>query len=135
MTTTVPSTRTRLAGTIMVGLGGLLMAANAVRATIDASAFATYLGLPLADPADAGLLHIYALRALFISLLVGALLMARQRRALALLAATAVVMPLGDAYLTSTAGAAASTVGRHLAIAVFLMVTAFLLWRSRETPA
>lgn len=111
------------------------MAINAVRASLDASAFASYLGLPLVDAADAGLLHIYALRALFIALLIGALLLARQRTALALLAATAVIMPLGDAYLTSSAGASSLIVGRHLAIAIFLVITATILWLSREPAA
>ena len=67
----------------MVALGGLLMAVNSVRAFNDPSAFATYLGLPLASPDDAALIHIYALRALFIALLVAALHMTRQRKALA----------------------------------------------------
>ena len=112
----------------MVALGGLLMAVNSVRAFNDPSAFATYLGLPLAAPGDAALVHIYALRALFIALLVAALLVSRQRRALALLSACAVAMAVGDALLTSAAGAPTATVQRHTAIAIYLLVTAFALW-------
>lgn len=112
----------------MVALGGLLMAVNSVRAFNDPAAFATYLGLPLAAPGDAALIHIYALRALFIALLVAALLFTRQRRALALFSVCAVVMPVGDALLTSAAGAPTGTVLRHAAIAIYLLFTAFALW-------
>ena len=115
----------------MVALGGLLMAVNSVRAFNDPAAFATYLGLPLAAPGDAALIHIYALRALFIAALVAALLVTRQRRALALLSACAVLMPVGDAMLTSAAGAPMGTVLRHVSIAIYLLVTAFVLWSRR----
>ena len=87
-------------------------------------------------PGDAALIYIYALRALFIALLVAALLVTKQRRALALLSACAVVMPVGDALLTSAAGAPTATVLRHTAIAIYLLVTAFALWpRSAKVDA
>ncbi|MGV2482116.1 UNVERIFIED_CONTAM: DUF4267 domain-containing protein, partial [Salmonella enterica subsp. enterica serovar Weltevreden] len=79
---------------------------------------------PLAAGGDAGLVHVYGLRALFIGLLVGTLLLLRERGVLWIVAAVAIVMPLGDAWLTSQAGAPSLTVGRHLAIAIFLGVTA-----------
>ena len=116
------------AGFWMAAIGGLLMAVNSVRAFNDPAAFATYLGLPLVAPGDAALIYIYALRTLFIAALVAALLVTRQRRALALLSACAVVMPIGDALLASSAGAPTGTVLRHAAIATYLLVTASALW-------
>lgn len=128
MTNHDTSLSVKSAGFWMVALGGLLMAVNSVRASNDPAAFATYLGLPLAAPGDAALIHIYALRALFIAALVAALLITRQRRALALFSACAVIMPVGDALLTSAAGAPMGTVLRHVAIAIYLLVTALVLW-------
>lgn len=125
------TTRRNSLGLWLAGIGGVLMAVNAARAFADPTAFAAYLGLPLVASGDAGMVHVYALRALFIALLVAALIVLRQRTALALLAVCAVVMPLGDALLASNAGAAPATVARHLAIAVFLVVTALVLWRDR----
>ena len=121
----------RSLGFCLAALGGLLMAVNGVRAFVDPAAFAIYLGLP----GDAALVQVYGLRALFIALLVAALLVTRQRRALALLSACAVVMPVGDALLTSAAGAPAGTVLRHAAIALYLLVTALVLWRGGQTRA
>lgn len=130
----------RSAGVIMTALGGTLMLVNAVRAGLNPDAFATYLGLPLQDAADAGLVQIYALRALFIGVLVFALLAMRQRAALAALAFAAILMPLGDAWLAAGAGAPGGTVARHIGIALFLFVAAVLLRRDaarsaqRDTP-
>lgn len=119
----------RSVGVWMAGAGGLLMLVNAGRAFADPDGFARYLGLPLAAGGDAGLVHVYGLRALFIGLLVGTLLLLRERGVLWIVAAVAIVMPLGDAWLTSQAGAPSLTVGRHLAIAIFLGVTAMMLRR------
>lgn len=131
MKTPVTTRRRNSLGLWLAGIGGTLMAVNAARAFADPIAFAAYLGLPLVDAGDAGMVHIYALRALFIALLVAALIISRQRTALALLAGCAVIMPLGDALLASGAAAVPATIARHLAIAVFLLVTAFILWRGR----
>lgn len=122
----------RSAGVWMAALGGLLMLVNAARAFADPDGFARYLGLPLAARGDAGLVHVYGLRALFIGLLVGALLLLRERGALWIVAAIAIVMPVGDALLTAQAGAPVSTIGRHIAIAIFLGVTALLLRRDAQ---
>lgn len=126
----------RSLGGWMAAVGGALMIVNTVRAFSDPVAFAVYLGLPLAASADTALVHVYALRALFIALVVFGLIAARQRLALAVVAAVAVVMPVGDALLTAHAGAPMAIVGRHVAIAVFLALTAFALVRPlRNGPA
>jgi hypothetical protein len=119
----------RSPGPWMVAAGAALMLANALRAFISPEQFAAYLGLPLVNAADTGLVHVYALRALFIGVLAAALLLARQSRALSLFAVAAVVMPVGDAWLTFQARAPAATIGRHIGIALFLLTAAALLRR------
>lgn len=119
----------RSPGSWMVAAGAVLMFVNAARAFASPEAFAGYLGLPLVSAADAGLVYVYGLRALFIGLLAAVLLGARAPRALSLLALTAIVMPVGDAWLTFQAGASAATVGRHIGIAVFLATAGVLLLR------
>jgi hypothetical protein len=113
----------------MAAAGAALMFVNAARAFADAAGFAAYLGLPLADPTDAGIVHVYALRALFIGILIAALLAFRLRRALAVVAFAAIVMPIGDALLTTRAGASTATVARHVGIAIFLLAAGTLLAR------
>lgn len=129
-TTTIDNDRYwRSTGVVMAGLGALLMLVNAARAFLNPAAFATYLGLPLMSASDAGLVQVYGLRALFIGMLIVTLLALRQRTALWVVALTAVVMPVGDAIMTAVAGAPGTIVGRHLAIAVFLLVAGYLLRR------
>lgn len=104
------------------------MLINATQAWTDPQAFSIRLGLPLTGGDDgAGWVRVYALRAAFIALLLAGLTLARQWRALFLVAIAALIMPLGDAWLTHNAGAAASVYGRHLAIAAFVALSAILL--------
>lgn len=117
----------RRLGEWMALAGATLMLVNAVRAVVDPAAFAAYLGTPLSSPEDAPLVFVYALRALFIGLTVIGLVIARQRLALAIVAGVAVVMPVGDAFVTAQAGAASAIVIRHVVIALFLALTASAL--------
>lgn len=114
---------------LMVLLAAGLMFVNAARAFADPVGFATYLGLPIEAPSAAGFVLVYAIRALFIGVLAAALVMTRQIRALAWFAASATIMPVGDAVLTAQASAPGATIGRHVAIAAFLLITASLLSR------
>jgi Domain of unknown function (DUF4267) len=114
---------------LMVLLAAGLMFVNAARAFADPIGFAIYLGLPIAEPSASGFVLVYGVRALFIGALAAALLVTRQVRALTWFAATATIMPVGDAILTAQAGAPGGTIGRHIAIAVFLLLTAWLLSR------
>ncbi|MBU6373325.1 MAG: DUF4267 domain-containing protein [Alphaproteobacteria bacterium] len=117
-------------GAIAIGLAGaiaLLQGVNAVRAFAAPAGFADYMGLPLAAPQDAGFVFVYGLRAAFIALAVAALLATRNFAALTWVAAVAIVMPIGDAVLTARAGAPTAIVARHVAIAIFLCVTALVL--------
>lgn len=117
-------------GAIAIALAGaiaLLQGVNAVRAFAAPAGFADYMGLPLATPQDAGFVLVYGLRAAFIALAVAALLVTRNFTALTWVAVAAIVMPIGDAVLTARAGAPTAIVARHVAIAVFLCVTAVVL--------
>lgn len=137
--TTSPSTLARPAwraiGFWLAVAIGVLQAVNAWRAFADPAAFAAYLGLPLADPRDAGLVGVYALRTLFIALVVAALLIRRDLAALKWVALAGVVMPAGDAYLAQQAGAPTATVARHIAIGVYLIVVFLTLhaWTRRHS--
>jgi hypothetical protein len=119
-----------IAGRIGVALAALMAAYmffNAVQAWADPAALAARLGLPLAGSDGEAWVRIYALRAAFIALLLAGLTLARQWRALFLLAVAAIVMPLGDAWLTYASGTPAATYGRHLVIAAVIAVSALLL--------
>jgi hypothetical protein len=100
---------------------------NAISAWSGPFAFADRLGLPIATSEGEGWVRVYALRAAFIGLLLGGLVLARQWRALFLLAVAAVVMPLGDALLTYDARAPTATVGRHIALIGVIALSAVLL--------
>lgn len=109
-----------------------LQGINAARTLIDPQGFATYLGLPVDQPSALGWVQVYGLRAGFIALLTAVLLARGDFAALRWMALAGLVMPLGDAWLTASAGAGPSTVGRHLAIAVFLLVASHSLGRAAQ---
>jgi hypothetical protein len=125
----------RSVGVWMGALIAVLMLVNAVRALADPIGFATYLGLPLIDGRDVGFVHVYALRALFLALFAAVLIARQDWVTFKYYALVAMVMPIGDAILTSTAGASLTTVARHVAITVYLAATAYMLHRftSRHT--
>ncbi len=118
-----------LPGVWMAVAGAAFMLFNAVRSWKAPQAFATYLGLPLADDRDSPLVRVYALRALFIGIAFVALLVVHDIRALCYVVFAAIPMPIGDAWLTSRGGAKRATVARHIAIAAFLLVAGALLVR------
>lgn len=131
-TTTVLPSKTapwRSVGVWMAATLALSQIVNAFRATIDPAGFAAYLGLPLASTADAGLLHVYALRALFLGLFALFLVLKREFLVLKWFALIAVLMPLGDLLLTLQAGAPTATVARHAGYVAFILVTFALLHR------
>lgn len=105
---------------------------NAVRALTDPVGFAIYMGLPLIESADVGFVHVYGLRALFIAVLVCVFLLLRDLRALQWTAIAALVMPLGDVWLTIQANAAPSIIVRHAVIAAVVAATAVLIFRWRR---
>ena len=119
----------RSAGYWMAVLIVVLMAVNAVRAFSDPVGFAAYLGLPLTDQKDTGFVNVYGLRAAFLGLFAAVLLIQQDLNALKWFALAAVIMPIGDAYLVSNAGAPTATLIRHVAIAIYLVATFYMLHR------
>jgi predicted small integral membrane protein len=125
-----------LAGRFGVALAAgmaVYMMYNAIQAWTDPQAFAMRLGLSAAAAEAEDWVRIYALRAAFIALLLAGLTLARLWRALFLLSVAALVMPLGDAWLTYSAGAPAGTFGRHLAVAAVVALSAILLNQADQT--
>jgi len=107
----------------------IAQATSAARAFANPAGFADYMGLPLADVGMTSFVTVYALRTSLIAFLAAFLALTRRFGALAAIAAVALLLPLGDAWLAAEAGAAQSVVARHLAIALFLGFTALMLRR------
>ena len=112
-----------------------LQGLNAVRTFFDPVGFASYMGVPINGTEQVAWVQIYGLRAAFISLLVAVLIIRQDMAALKWTAITALVMPLGDAWLASQAGAPPSIVGRHMVIAVFLILASYFLGRVARQQA
>ena len=119
----------QMPGVWIAALGGAFMLLNTVRSLSNPVTFAAYLGLPLADDRDAGMVRVYALRALFIAVTMAGLLIIKDVPALTIITLAATIMAFGDAVLTSQAGAARGTVMRHVIIGVVLLVGGLLLLR------
>lgn len=118
----------RTIGFLMAAPMAALQAVNVIRVLVDPQGFAAYMGAPLPEGGDTSWVAIYGLRTAFIALLVGVLLLVRDLGALRWVALAALVMPLGDAWVASHAGAGAATIARHLAIAAYVAVTAAVLF-------
>lgn len=106
----------------------LLQAVNVARALSDPTGFATYYGVPISSADAAAWVQVYALRTAFVAALVATLLIRRDLRALFWTAIAALILPLGDAWLTHQAGAALSIVARHLATAGYVALTCVALF-------
>ncbi|MEO0881459.1 MAG: DUF4267 domain-containing protein [Pseudomonadota bacterium] len=132
-TSTIPMVRT--VGFWLAAVMAVLQALNAIRAFTDPAGFATYMGLPLADLADAGFVGVYGLRTAFIAGLIVVLLATKRLHALAWMAGVAILMPAGDAWLTWQAGADSSIVARHAAIMVYVILAFVFLQRAAERVA
>lgn len=125
----LPSSPWRSAGPWLAALIALMMAFNAWQAYTAPQAFAARFGAPGAADASAAFVTVYGARALFLAAMTAAFLVTRQWRALGWFAGVAVIMPVSDFLQVSAAGAPTAIVVRHLAIGVYLIVTAMLLLR------
>lgn len=125
----------RTAGFWLAAAIAALQGVNAVRTALDPQGFASYMGLPVDRPSALDWVQDYGLRAAFIALLTTVLLARSEFAVLRWMALIALSMPLGDAWLTASAGAGAPIVGRHLAIALFLLVAAHFLGRAARAKA
>ncbi len=114
---------------------GLAQASSALRAFANPAAFADYMGLPLAENAGPGFVWVYALRTTLIAFLALFLAISGRFKALAIIASVALILPIGDAWLSAQAGAADAIVYRHVGIAVFLGFTAAMLFRDSRRSA
>lgn len=110
-----------------------LQALNVVRAIVDPTGFAAYYGAPVIGPDAVAWVQVYALRTAFVAALVSVFLVRTDLRALAWTAAAALILPLGDAWLSHQLDAAPSIVLRHLATAAYLGVTCAALFIASRT--
>lgn len=113
----------------------LLQAVNVARALSDPTGFATYYGVPVSGADAVAWVQVYALRTAFVAGLVAIFLVRRDLRALFWTAVAALILPLGDAWLTHQTGAASSIVARHLAIEGYLVLTCFALFIANRNAA
>ena len=110
---------------------GLFQIINFGRTLGDPASFSDYMGLPIGAGGPEGFVYVYGLRSLFIGLVVLAFVMRRSVSALLVMALSALILPLGDAWLVYNVGGPTATVVRHLVIAVYILVTLFALLHLR----
>jgi len=113
----------RTPGLLMVIPMAVLQGVNVVRVIFNPVGFAAYMGAPLASPIDVAWVQIYGLRTAFIAALLTIFLIRRDHVGLKWTALAGILMPLGDAWVAHHSGAGIATVGRHLAIGVYIVLT------------
>jgi hypothetical protein len=116
-----------LTGSVLVCLMATLQLAYAIYAYLDPASFAVTRGTELFSLGDADWVQVYASRTLFIAFLIGYLFYLKQFKILAFAALAGVVMPVTDAFLAYQANALDKIVLKHVATAVFLLVTFLVL--------
>jgi Domain of unknown function (DUF4267) len=119
----------RSAGVWMATLIAFFMALNTWRSASDPAGFARYFGIAAAGEGHPAFVYVYASRAFFLGLITAILIWRHQFTALTWFAGTAIIMPLSDAWQVSQADGGNAIVMRHLAVAAYLALTAFLLHR------
>lgn len=112
---------------VLVLLMMLLQGFYAFFAFIDPSAFSVIRGTELLDVGDSDWVRIYASRTLFVSLIIGYLLLLRDFVLLKWIALLALVMPITDGLLAYQSHAAFTVVAKHVATVVYLMCTFLVL--------
>ena len=118
----------RSSGFWLAAIVAAFLAVNTVRSLLAPAAFSGYFGAPLASPEDAPWVIVYALRTGLIAAIIALLLAARQLRLVGWVALLGAALPVGDFLLAQSAGAPTSTLLRHAAIGVFLLITAWRLF-------
>jgi hypothetical protein len=126
MTNEFSETMAKIGG-FLVFLMAALQLAYALYAYIDPAAFSLTRGTELFDAADSDWVRIYASRTLFVALIIGYLLYARQFKILAVTSLLGIVMPVTDAFLAYHAVAGDKVILKHVATALFLVVTFMVL--------
>lgn len=115
-----------------VGIGLVIIMAvlqgfYAIFSYIDPAAFSSLRGTALYSPLDSDWVKIYGSRTLFISLVLGYLLYARNYSALMWCALFGTVMPVTDWFLAYEAQAPFTVLFKHIATIVFLFATFLVL--------
>jgi len=119
----------RTTGMILVFLMAGLQLAYALYAFADPAGFSLLRGTELFSVGDSDWIRIYASRTLFIALIIGYLLYRKHFRILAVASLLGAVMPVADAWLAYQAAAGDKVVLKHVATALFLIIT-FAILRS-----
>ena len=119
----------RTTGMILVLLMAGLQLAYALYAFIDPAGFSLMRGTELFSAGDSDWIRIYASRTLFIALIIGYLLYRKHFKILAIASLLGTVMPVSDAWLAYQASAGDKVVLKHVATALFLIIT-FAVLRS-----
>jgi len=114
-------------GWVLVFFMAALQLVYALYAYADPAEFSLTRGTKLFDLGDRDWVRIYASRTLFVGLIVGYLLYARQFKILAMASLFGIVMPVTDALLAFQASADEAVVLKHVATALFLAVTVIVL--------
>jgi NADPH:quinone reductase-like Zn-dependent oxidoreductase len=104
---------------------GVLMYVNALRTLTNPIGFSKYMGLPVSEGTAVPWVRVYGLRALFIGLVVTYFLIRLDPASLQWIAAMAIPLALGDAWLVKMAGGKATS--RHLIIATVLVVSTYAI--------
>jgi hypothetical protein len=104
---------------------GALMYVNALRTLTNPIGFSRYMGLPISDGNAVPWVRVYGLRALFIGLVVTYFLVRQDPASLQWIAAMAIPLALGDAWLVKSTGG--KTTSRHLIIAAVLVVSTYAI--------
>jgi hypothetical protein len=117
----------RTTGIILVFLMAGLQLAYALYAFADPAAFSLIRGTEVVAAGDSDWIKIYASRTLFIALIIGYLLYRKHFSILAVASLLGTVMPVTDAWLAYHASAGDKVVLKHVATALFLVVTYVIL--------
>ncbi len=133
--TLAPPSPFRSSGFWLAAVVAVFLAVNTVRSVISPVDFAGYFGAPLTDPRDAVWVQVYALRTGLVAAIIILLLATRQLRLTAWVALLGALLPVGDVVLAWSAGAPASTLVRHVAIGIFLLITAWRLFAFPRSKA
>lgn len=123
------------AGTWMALAAVVLLIVNVVRAVTDPVGFVAFFGLAEAAAGNGDLAVVYAIRTLFVAVLAAVLIVRRDLPGLTTFALAAVLIPVGDALLVAARSGPPLVIARHVAIAVFLLATWWVLRRDARRGA
>lgn len=119
----------RTTGMVLVLAMAGLQLTYAMYALADPAGFSLLRGTELFATGDTDWIRIYASRTLFIALIIGYLLYQKNFEILAVASLLGTVMPVTDAWLAYQASAGDKIVLKHVATALFLILT-FAVLRS-----